>query len=49
MKLLSISVASAKKFVTRTAFDFSEAGNVNTISGKNGSEKITIADAMLLL
>ncbi|HDR7735189.1 TPA: AAA family ATPase [Bacillus thuringiensis] len=49
MKLLSISVMGVKKFLIRTTFDFSEAGNVNTISGKNGSGKTTIADAMLLL
>ncbi len=49
MKLISLTIEGLKKFSTSTTFDFSNAGNINTISGRNGSGKSTIADAVLLV
>lgn len=49
MKIQSLKIIGLKKFFTEITFDFSQAMNLNTISGKNGSGKTTIADALLVL
>ncbi|MFF2017807.1 AAA family ATPase [Paenibacillus sp. NPDC058177] len=49
MKLKKLIIKGFKKFSEETTFDFSQAQNTNTISGKNGSGKTTIADSLLLV
>ncbi|WP_211748755.1 AAA family ATPase [Paenibacillus sp. Marseille-Q4541] len=49
MQLIKLVIKGFKKFSEETTFDFSQAKNTNTISGKNGSGKTTIADSLLLV
>lgn len=49
MNLDSLIVEGFKKFDSRTVFNFNKSKNINTISGKNGSGKTTIAEALLLI
>ncbi|WP_346896584.1 AAA family ATPase [Clostridium sp. UBA7503] len=49
MDIEGLIIEGFKRFNSKTVFDFSNSKNINTISGKNGSGKTTIADALLLI